>query len=62
MQQNAAFCVLLEKKRPPTAFSLSRVGMYGCLGTASGLQRVQGRALVGARGSFAPGSSWALSI
>ena len=30
MQQNAAFCVLLNlKKRPsPTAFSLSRVGMY----------------------------------
>jgi hypothetical protein len=33
MQQNAAFCVLLNlKKNPsPTAFSLSRVGMYGLL-------------------------------
>ena len=39
MQQNAPFCVLLKKinlggmgganpPRPPTAFSLSRVGMY----------------------------------
>ena len=38
MQQNAPFCVLLKKhfsggakppRSPPTAFSLSRVGMYG---------------------------------
>ena len=37
MQQNAPYCVLLKKKfwggganpDPPTAFSLSRVGMYG---------------------------------
>ena len=31
MQQNAPFCVLLKKiaaPSPPTAFSLSRVGMY----------------------------------
>ena len=30
MQSNAPFCILLKKKNPPpTAFSLSRVGMYG---------------------------------
>ena len=30
MQPNAPFCILLKKKTPPpTAFSLSRVGMYG---------------------------------
>ena len=28
MQQNAPLCVLLKKNTPPTAFSLSRVGMY----------------------------------
>ena len=32
MQQNAPFCVVLKKNSdpPPTAFSLSRVGMHVC--------------------------------